>query len=89
MFEKACEALAGNYTKEQLEEAYEEIKELTDAGVLFSADDYEKFADMMVSAPIKSMCLHVAHDCNLRCKYCFASNGRFWCRQKTAGCRNR
>jgi len=26
---------------------------------------------------IKSLCLHVAHDCNLRCKYCFASTGEF------------
>ncbi|MCE5189311.1 MAG: thioether cross-link-forming SCIFF peptide maturase [Eubacteriales bacterium] len=26
---------------------------------------------------IKSMCLHVAHDCNLRCRYCFASTGDF------------
>ena len=24
---------------------------------------------------IKAMCLHVAHDCNIRCKYCFASQG--------------
>lgn len=77
LFEKACAALSDKYTSEQLLEAYEEIKELTEAGVLFSADDYEKFADMMVSAPIKSMCLHVAHDCNLRCKYCFASTGDF------------
>ena len=26
---------------------------------------------------IKAMCLHVAHDCNLRCKYCFAGTGEF------------
>ena len=26
---------------------------------------------------IKSLCLHIAHDCNLRCKYCFASTGDF------------
>ena len=26
---------------------------------------------------IKSMCLHVAHDCNLRCRYCFAATGDF------------
>ena len=26
---------------------------------------------------IKSMCLHVAHDCNLRCRYCFADTGEF------------
>ena len=30
-----------------------------------------------VNAPVKALCLHVAHDCNLRCKYCFASTGDF------------
>ena len=29
------------------------------------------------NAPIKALCLHVSHDCNLRCKYCFASTGDF------------
>lgn len=72
------EAAAGlPYAREELEEAYAELLELFQDGVLFSDDDYEKFAGMMVSAPIKSMCLHVAHDCNLRCKYCFASTGDF------------
>lgn len=26
---------------------------------------------------IKAMCLHICHDCNLRCKYCFASEGTY------------
>ena len=26
---------------------------------------------------VKALCLHIAHDCNLRCKYCFASTGDF------------
>jgi len=65
------------YGRDELAEAYEEIFSLYQSGVLFSEDDYEKFADMMVSAPVKSMCLHVAHDCNLRCRYCFASTGDF------------
>ncbi|NMR96222.1 4Fe-4S cluster-binding domain-containing protein, partial [Vibrio parahaemolyticus] len=26
---------------------------------------------------VKAMCLHVAHDCNLKCRYCFASQGNF------------
>lgn len=73
----ACEALKGRYPQSELEEAYEEIRSLYEGGVLFSEDSYQKFAGMMVSAPIKSMCLHVAHDCNLRCKYCFASTGDF------------
>lgn len=66
-----------SYSGEELEESYKEILSLYDSGVLFSQDDYHKFADMMVSAPVKAMCLHVAHDCNLRCKYCFASTGDF------------
>ena len=46
-------------------------------GQLFSDDDYEKFANLMKGAPVKSMCLNVAHDCNLRCEYCFAAKGDF------------
>jgi len=63
------------YPAEDVKEAYYELRTLKEEGVLFSEDDYEKFADMMVSAPLKAMCLHVSHDCNLRCKYCFAEQG--------------
>ena len=72
-----ADTLASRYSEQELKDAYDEILTLYKEDVLFSSDDYEKFADMMVSAPIKSMCLHVAHDCNLRCKYCFASTGDF------------
>lgn len=71
------EKLLKKYTLEEIHEAYSELVKLYEDGTLFSSDDYKKFADMMVSAPVKSMCLHVAHDCNLRCKYCFASTGDF------------
>ncbi len=74
---KAAEELRDRYSLAELEEAYQELLELWKDGVLFSEDDYAQFADRMVSAPIKSMCLHVAHDCNLRCQYCFASTGDF------------
>lgn len=70
-------AAGGPLCRDELEEAYGEIYEMYDNGQLFTADDYEQFADMMVSAPIKAMCLNVAHDCNLRCSYCFASTGDF------------
>ena len=26
---------------------------------------------------VKAMCLHIAHDCNLACKYCFAEEGEY------------
>lgn len=66
-----------NYSNEEVTESFNELKQLYEDGVLYSVDDYEKYANMMVASPIKSMCLHVAHDCNLRCKYCFASTGDF------------
>lgn len=70
-------ALSDAYSKEELAGAYQELWELKDAGILFSEDSYEQFADMMTAAPVKAMCLNVAHDCNLRCEYCFAAKGDF------------
>ena len=58
-------------------EAYEELRTLQREGALFSPDDYAPFVDQMSPAPVKAMCLHVAHDCNLRCEYCFAAKGDF------------
>ena len=58
-------------------ETYAELKELYQSGLLYSEDEYEKFADMMKNSPVKAMCLNIAHDCNLRCEYCFAAKGDF------------
>ena len=69
--------LSAEYSEQDILEIYSELLSLQKAGQLFSEDDYERFTDMMKGAPIKSMCLHIAHDCNLRCKYCFASTGDF------------
>jgi len=59
------------------EECYREILDLIESGSLFSRDEYEQYATATASSPIKAMCLHVAHDCNLRCEYCFAAKGNF------------
>ncbi|EHL14815.1 six-Cys-in-45 modification radical SAM protein [Peptoanaerobacter stomatis] len=66
------------YTKDEIEEALEEINALRDDGQLYTDNDY--IDNIIVSNHtnvIKAMCLHVAHDCNLRCSYCFASQGDF------------
>lgn len=73
----AVNALSNKYSEEDIKDAFNEVKELYDEKILFSDDDYEKFAKYSVVSPIKAMCLHIAHDCNLRCKYCFASTGDF------------
>ena len=66
-----------------VQEAYHELKELYAQEVLFSSDeDSGKFSGMLQDAPVKSMCLNVAHDCNLRCEYCFAAKGDFGCGRK-------
>ena len=75
--EEMLASLSGRYSNEELTGAYQELLELKKAGLLFSEDTYERFADMMTAAPVKARCLNVAHDCNLRCEYCFAAKGDF------------
>jgi uncharacterized protein len=70
-------ALSKKYDIQSINETYSELLELHHAGQLFSSDDYEGFADKMVISPLKAICLHVSHDCNLRCKYCFAGQGGY------------
>ena len=75
--EKVIKKLSKYYSVDEIESCYNEIVELYNDQMLFSEDDYEKYADYSVASPVKAMCLNIAHDCNLRCKYCFASTGDF------------
>ena len=69
---------SNKYSKEELEESYKELYNLYEAGSLFTPDVYEETAEKVtLNLPIKSMCINVAHDCNLRCEYCFAEKGDF------------
>ena len=72
-----ADRLSEKYTPQEIAEAYQDVYTLYENDILISDDEYEQFSDMMVSSPVKAMCLHVAHDCNLRCTYCFASTGDF------------
>ena len=70
--------LKDKYSAEQIMEAIKEIKQIEKEGMLFSEDAYEKHPSVINKTPvIKALCLHIAHDCNIRCKYCFASQGDF------------
>ncbi len=67
------------YSHKELEESLEEILSLKEEGRLYSADPYEDrikdFAER--DTVVKALCLHVAHDCNLSCRYCFAGEGEY------------
>ena len=71
--------LSKEYEIIQIEEALQEVKELIDNKLLFTEDNGQdvisKFYDR--KPVVKALCLHIAHDCNLRCKYCFASEGEY------------
>lgn len=75
--ESVIEKLSRFYDREEIVSCYEEVKQLHSEKILFSEDDYERFAKYSVAAPVKAMCLLVAMDCNLRCEYCFASTGDY------------
>jgi uncharacterized protein len=62
---------------ETVEEALDEVEKLVEQGLLFSSDETGRYYNPGENAVVKAMCLHLAHDCNLRCRYCFAGQGPF------------
>ena len=66
-------------SKEELTELLGQVACLVKDGMLFSKDPYEGFIDQVKARKtvVKAMCLHIAHDCNLACRYCFAEEGEY------------
>ena len=77
--EQITDALRDRYSVQDIKEAYEEIGELKEARQLFTEDIYEPYIDNFKDRPtvVKALCLHIAHDCNLACRYCFAEEGEY------------
>ncbi len=77
--EEIVEQLKEQYQAEQIVEAYEEILELKKQGQLFTEDIYKDYIMDFKKRKtvVKALCLHIAHDCNLACKYCFAEEGEY------------
>ncbi|MBD5485863.1 MAG: thioether cross-link-forming SCIFF peptide maturase [Lachnospiraceae bacterium] len=69
----------GTMEPASLQEAVGEILELKEAGMLYTEDIYEKYIGEFKNRQtvVKALCLHIAHDCNLACKYCFAEEGEY------------
>ena len=74
--EEIADTLSKRFDPKEVAEVLEELSELEAMGQLNAPDDYD---DVEVHSPgvVKAMCLHAAHDCNLRCKYCFAGTGEY------------
>ena len=70
-------ALADRYDASDIDGAMDDIDELKAAGLLFTADEVPVEAIEEKEPVIKAMCLHVAHDCNMNCAYCFGDKGAF------------
>ena len=68
-----------NSSQEEIEEAVEEVLYLAKEGQLFAEDLYENYIIDFKKRQtvVKALCLHIAHDCNLACKYCFAEEGEY------------
>lgn len=66
-------------TREDVDETLDDIQTLIDEGKLFSEDIFEDLAPKMKKkqSVLKAICLHVAHDCNMDCGYCFAGKGEY------------
>ena len=73
------ERLSGKYPDAEVAEVLEDIQELIDMEQLFTEDIYKEYvADFKKrKTVVKALCLHIAHDCNLACRYCFAEEGEY------------
>ena len=73
--------MAKRYPEQQddIVECWDEMQELIAAEELFTKDSYEPYITDFAKRPtvVKALCLHIAHDCNLACQYCFAEEGEY------------
>lgn len=74
---QACQKLS--WPHDEVREAVSEVLTLAEEGALFTEDIYENYIDDFKSRQtvVKALCLHIAHDCNLACRYCFAEEGEY------------
>ncbi len=76
--EELIKTLSGKNPETEVKEALEEVQTLIDEE-FFTKDTYENYIMDFKKRPtvVKALCLHIAHDCNLACQYCFAEEGEY------------
>ena len=79
MSEEVRTELAKKYSTQDIDDAMSDIQELINAEELFTRDVYRDFVMDFKKRKtvVKALCLHIAHDCNLACRYCFAEEGEY------------
>ena len=79
MSEEVRTELVKKYSIQDIDDAMSDIQELIDAEELFTRDVYRDFVMDFKKRKtvVKALCLHIAHDCNLACRYCFAEEGEY------------
>ena len=68
--------ILSQYSADETAEAQAEIEALKEKGLLFSTSQ-TSVGENYEAGIVKSLCLHLSHDCNLRCRYCFANQGDY------------
>ncbi len=74
---EVIEKLGGKYDPAELNEIMDDLDDLIKKGLLFAEMDPNYKVALDDKPIIKALCLNIAHDCNLRCKYCFAGQGGY------------
>ena len=76
---EVMERLSPTYGEAEVQEALDEIQYLIVAEELLTTDQYHDYVVDFKKRKtvVKALCLHIAHDCNLACQYCFAEEGEY------------
>lgn len=61
-------------TKEKIAEIENDLTSLAGEGI-FLREEIKAYP--LKSNEVKALCIHICHDCNLRCRYCFADEGAY------------
>ena len=78
--QEIVDKLKDQYPEADIRTSVSECEKLKEQGMLFTRDVYENIIEEFTEnrqTVVKALCLHIAHDCNLACRYCFAGEGEY------------
>lgn len=66
-------------TPDEVSQIFSDLEQLKTEGKLYTEDLFAGQAELFKNrqSVVKALCLHIAHDCNMRCRYCFAGEGEY------------